>query len=163
MHSHHRARGKILFEILCALSLAVTFAAASDQVGSPALLGSAGIMALFALYWAFGLFARAGVAEVAQPIAAVAESPVAEVEIGAPPEVFACETEVVIEPEPVAVGPRKRTPRKAKKSAEIFAPMAEEPVFDGPPPEQLFDPQPFVRQPRAFGRKARGPRPVQVA
>lgn len=163
MHSHHRARGKVLFEVLCALSLAASFASAWDEIGSPSLLASASIMALFALYWSFGLFARDRVAEVAQPTAAVAEAPVAQVEIAVPQEVFACEPQVVIEPEPVAAAPKKRPARKAKKSAAVVAPMVEEPVAEGPPLEQLFDAQPFVRQPRAFGRKARGPRPVQVA
>ena len=128
-------------------------------------------MALFALYWSFGLFARDRYEVVAQPIAAVVDAPQAEVEIVAPEAVFACEPEVVAEPEPVAEPPRKRPARRARKAAAVVAPMVErpepvaieEPVLDGPPLEQLFDAQPFVRQPRAFGRKERGPRPVQVA
>ena len=171
MHSHQRSRGKILFEVLCALGLAASFASAWDEIGSPSLLASASITALFALYWSFGLFARDRVDDVAQPIAAVAEAPVTEVEFVAPEAVFACEPEVVAELEPIAEPPRKRPARKARKAAAVVASMVErpepvaieEPVLDGPPLEQLFDAQPFVRQPRAFGRKARGPRPVQVA
>ena len=175
MHSHHRARGTILFEVFCALSLAASFVVASDQTGSPALLGSASIFGLFALYWSFGLFARNPVAEAAQPpaepLVALAEARQADVEIAVRPPILPRETEIATEPEGVAAAAKKRPARKAKKAAAAVAPVIEqsepaalaEPVYDGPPLEQLFDPQPFVRQPRAFGRKARGPRPVQVA
>jgi hypothetical protein len=178
MHSLHRARGKVLFEVLCALSLAASFAGAWDQTGSSALLASASIMALFAIYWSFGLFARDRVdvtaqptAAVAQPTAVAADAREAEVQTAVQEEVFACEPEVLAEPEPVAARPKKQRARKAQKAAAVVAPVVEspervaneEPVFDGPPLEQLFDPQPFVRQPRAFGRKERGPRPLPTA
>ncbi len=166
---HRRARGKILFEVLCALALAASFAGAWDQTGSSALLGSAAVVALFAVYWLFGLFARDPV-DAAQLPAAVAETRETAVETPVQEEVFAWEPKVPAEPEPVAAAPKKRPTRKAKKAAAVVAPIVEplepvaieEPVFDGPPLEQLFDPQPFVRQPRAFGRKSRGPRPLPV-
>ena len=185
MHSHHRARGKILFEVLCALSLAASLAAAWDQTGSSALLASASIVALFALYWSFGLFARRRVdvaqpaavvaqptATVPQPISALVEALKAEVQPAAQEEIFAREAVVPSEPEPAAAAPKKRPARKAKKAATVVAPVVErpEPVAVGEPApepfplEQLFDPQPFVRQARpAFGRKARGPRPLSAA
>lgn len=179
MHSHHRARGKILFEVLCALSLAASFAAAWDEIGSPALLASAAIVALFAVYWSFGLFARRHVAAAAQPVAEVrAAVPEAEVPAAAPepqfadvpPEVqFAAPAESLAETEPVAAAPKKRPARKSKKAAAAAAPSEfmvaiEEPAPDPFPLEQLFDPQPFVRQARpAFGRKSRGPRPLSAA
>ena len=171
MHSHQRSRGKILFEVLCALGLAASFASAWDEIGSPSLLASASIMALFALYWSSGLIARDRVEVVAQTAVAVVDAPQAEVEFVAPEAVFACEPDILAEPEPVAAPPRKRPARKARKAAAVVASMVErpepdaieEPVSDGPPLEPLFDPQPFARQPRpAFGRRARGPRPVQV-
>ena len=80
MHSHHRARGKILFEVLCALSLAASFAVASVQTGSSALLASASIMALVAIYWSFGLFARDRSELGSQPAPAVADAREAAVE-----------------------------------------------------------------------------------
>ncbi len=176
MHRHHRARGKTLFEVLCALSLAASFAGAWDQTGSSALLASAAIMALFAFYWSFGLFARDRGDEAAQPIGAVADAHEPGVEIAVQQEVFACESEALAEPEPevvavpepVAAAPKKRPARKAKKAAPVVEqpePVAiEAPVSDGLPLEPLFDPQPFVRQARpAFGRKARGPRPLSAA
>jgi hypothetical protein len=170
MHSQHRARGKVLFEVFCALSLAASFAGAWDQTGSSALLASASITALFAIYWSFGLFARDRVDVVAQPTAAVADAHEAEVQTAVREEVFACEPEVLAEPEPVAARPKKQRARKAQKAAAVVAPVVEPepvavvvPVSDGLPIEQLFDPQPFVRQPRsAFGRKERGPRPLSA-
>lgn len=169
MHRHHRGRGKILFEVLCALGLAASFAGAWGQTGSSALLASASIMALFAFYWSFGLFARDR-DDAAKPTAAVAEAPAAQAETAAQVQVFACEPEAPTEPEPVAPAPKKRRARKAKAEA-VVAPAVEPPqpavhqsVSDGLPVEQLFDPQPYVRQQRpAFGRKTRGPSPLAPA
>jgi hypothetical protein len=172
MHRHHRARGKVLFEVLCALSLAASFAGAWDQTGSLALLASASIMALFAFYWSFGLVARDRSDDAAQPTAIVADAQETEVEIPMQEEVIASTLQVLAEPELVAAGPKKQRARKAKKAAVVVAPVVEAPepvaieqsISNGPPLEQLFDPQPYVRQPRlAFGRKARGPRPRPAA
>ena len=193
MHSHRRARGKVLFEVLCALSLAASFAGAWDQTGSSALLASASIMALFAIYWAFGLVGRARADHDAQPSAVVAVQPVAAVaearEAAVEPavreevfarepevraadrvEVFPFEPDVPTEPEVVAPAPKKKRARKAKKAAADAAPVVEQPEpaafgeqISHAPIEQLFEPQPFVRQPRAFGRKARGPRTLPAA
>jgi hypothetical protein len=172
MHSHQRSRGKVLFEVLCALSLAASFAGAWNQTGSSALQASAAIMALFAIYWSFGLVARDRRDEAAQPAAAVAAAQEATVETAVPEEVFIREPDVVTEPEPVAAEPKKRRARKAPKAAAVAAALVEpvepeaieQPVSSGPPLEQLFDVQPLVRQPRpAFGRKARGNRPLPAA
>src|SRR5688572_1340198 len=102
MHSHRRARGKVLFEALCALGLAASFAGAWVETGSSALLASASIVALFAVYWSFGLVARDRVEVPAQPSVAVADirEPEAEVET-VREEVFARVPEVPSEPEPV--------------------------------------------------------------
>ena len=193
MHSHRRSRGKVLFEALCALGLAASFAGASDQTGSSALLASAAIMALFAIYWAFGLVARdrthraeqPGAAVEVQPSATVAEAREAAVEADAGEEACArepqapatnavdvvpFEPDVPAEPAAVAPAPKKKRARKAKKAAADAAPVVEksepgafgEPVAHGVSLEPLFEPQPFVRQPRAFGRKARGPRTLPV-
>src|SRR5688572_23568557 len=162
MHSHHRGRGKILFEVLCVLSLAASFAGAWDQTGSSALLASASIMALFALYWSLGLFARRRSEPAVQSIAAVAEPPEAAVVSAVPEEVFArdpeAETAVRVEvlpfqpdlppePEPVAPAPKKKRARKAKKVAADVAAVVEqpepaslgEPVAHERPPEPLFE------------------------
>ncbi|WP_309661027.1 hypothetical protein [Sphingomonas sp.] len=165
------------------MGLAASFASAWDEIGSPSLLASAAIMSLFAVYWSFGLFARDQSDDATLVAATVADAQEAEAEMVMPqdvlacePEVLACEPEMLTEPEPVVAEPVvaepvKRRARKAKKAVEVAAPLVAqpeplavaEPVFDGPPLEQLFDAQPFVRQARpAFGKKARGPRPVAV-
>lgn len=188
MHSQHRARGKILFEVFCALSSAASFVSAWDQTASSALLASASIMALFAIYWSFGLFARGRAEDVAQPTAAIADAPVVDVapqpvaavaetqevdvQSVVPEDVFAREPDLPGKPEPVSAKPKKRRAPKAQKAAAVVAPAVErpepgaieEPVSDGLHLEQLFDPQPFARQARpAFGRKSRGPRPLSAA
>jgi len=168
MHSHHRGRGKVLFEVLCASGLAASLAGAWDQTGSSALLASASIMALFAVYWSFGLVARDRRDEAAQPTAIVADVREAAAETAVREEVLACEPEVLTEPEPVVAEPKKRRARKVQKAAAVVAPpepvAIEQPVSNGLPLEQLFDVQPLVRQPRpAFGRKARGNRPLPAA
>ena len=173
MHSHRRARGKVLFEALCALGLAASFAGAWVETGSSALLASASIVALFAIYWSFGLVARDRVEAPAQTPVAVPDiwEPEAEVET-AVREVYNRAPEVPSEPEPVAPAPKKRAARKSKKAAAEVAAVVEPsepvaiapPVSNGLPLEQLFDVQPRVREPRpAFGRKARGPRPLSTA
>jgi hypothetical protein len=190
MHSHQRARGKVLFEALCAFSLAASFASAWDQTGSSALLASASILALFAVYWSFGLVSRRRPDHAVEtlPVVAAAAEVEAEVETAPRVAIYAFEPDVATEPEPVepdvrtepapiepevlteaepvAPAPKKPRARKSKKAAADVAPVmpqpepAEfgEPVSNGLPIEQLFETQPFVRQPRAFGRKARGPR-----
>jgi hypothetical protein len=203
MHSHRRSRWKVLFEALCGLGLAASFAGAWDQTGASAFLASAWITALIAIYWSFGLFGRTHQAEqptavvaaaphVEQPTAVVAVAPQVEqptaVVAAAPQlavetlrleevfardaeEAFAAEPEVVAEPKPVAKAAKKPRARKAKKVAEDAVTAVEQAelpayadsAYQGLPIEPLFEPQPFAREPRAFGRKSRGPRPLSAA
>ena len=109
----------------------------------------------------------------------------------APPriEIFAFEPEATIAPETVfepklvkAAKPKRRKKAAAAEQVEetvVEQPDAsaaeemaieppdvvafEEPVHHETHIEQLFEPQPFVRQPRAFGRKARGMPPLSTA
>lgn len=192
MHSQRRSRWKVLFEALCGLGLAASFAGAWDQTGAPAFLASASITGLFAIYWSFGLFARdrshqteqasavvAAAPQVDQPSAVVAVVPQPAVETLRLEEVFAREAEepfarepeVVAEPDAVVKAPKKPRARKAKKPAADAVPVVEqsEPAgysdsaHQGLSLEPLFEPQPFARQPRAFGRKSRGPRNLSAA
>lgn len=55
MHSFHHSRGRILFEVLCALAVSASLAAASIQTGASALLLAAAIAALFGLVHLFDL------------------------------------------------------------------------------------------------------------
>ena len=130
---------------------------------------------MFAIYWSFGLFARDRSHQAEQPSAVVAAAPVVapqvEVETAPREEVFAREPEVVAKPEPVAKAPKKPRARKAKKAAADAAPVIEQAeaptyadsAYQGLPLEPLFEPQPFARQPRAFGRKSRGPSNLSAA
>jgi hypothetical protein len=192
MHSHRRSRGKILFEALCGFGLAASFAGAWDQTGASAFLASASIMGLVAIYWSFGLLGRdrshqieqpsAAVAvapQVEQPTAVVAVAPQVEVETLRLEEVFARdaeeaftrEPEVVAEPQPVAKAVKKPRARKAKKVAVDAVPVVEQAgpaayadsAYQGLPIEPLFEPQPFAREPRAFGRKSRVRGPLSAA
>ncbi len=205
MHSQRRSRWKVLFEALCGLGLAASFAGAWDQTGASAFLASASITALVAIYWAFGLLGRdrshqaeqpspvvavapraerpspvvAVAPQVEQPSPVVAAAPQVAVETLGLEEVFARdaeeaferEPEVVAAPKAVAKAPKKPRARKAKKVAADAVPVieqAESPAYadsayQGLPIEPLFEPQPFAREPRAFGRKSRGPRPLSAA
>ena len=123
--------------------------------------------------------AVAAAPQVEQPTPAVAAAPQVAVETLRLEEVFARdaqeaverEPEVVAEPEPVAKAPKKPRARKAKKATADAVAIVEqpepaafaEPAFHALPLEPLFEPQPFARQPRAFGRKSRGPRPLSAA
>jgi hypothetical protein len=192
MHSQRRSRWKVLFEALCGLGLAASFAGAWDQTGASAFLASASITALVAIYWSFGLLGRdrshqieqpsAAVAvapQVEQPTAVVAVAPQVEVETLRLEEVFARdaeeaftrEPEVVAEPQPVAKAVKKPRARKAKKVAVDAVPVVEQAgpaayadsAYQGLPIEPLFEPQPFAREPRAFGRKSRVRGPLSAA
>jgi hypothetical protein len=192
MHSHRRSRGKVVFEALCGFGLAASFVAAWDQTGASALLVSAAVMGLVATFWLFGLLARdrthqaeqpgavvAVAPQVEQPTAVVEAAPQVAVETLRLEEVFARDAEeafepepdVVAEPEPVAKAPKKPRARKAKKAAADAVAIVEQPepaayadsAYHALPLEPLFEPQPFARQPRAFGRKSRGPRPLSAA
>ncbi len=192
MHSHRRSRGKVLFEALCGFGLAASFAAAWDQTGASALLASAAIMGLAATYWLFGLLGRDPSHQVEQPTAVAAVAPQVEppgAVVAVTPQVevetlrleevfardaeeaFAPEPEIVAEAKPVAKAPKKPRARKAKKTAADAVAVVEqaEPAayadsaYQGLPIEPLFEPQPFAREPRAFGRKSRVRGPLSAA
>jgi hypothetical protein len=86
-------------------------------------------------------------------------------------DAFEREPEVVAAPKPAAKAPKKPRARKAKKSAADPVAIVEqgEPAafadsaYPSVPLEPLFEPQPFARQPRAFGRKSRVRGPLSAA
>jgi hypothetical protein len=160
MHSHRRPRGKIFFEVLCALLIGASFVGAWIQTGAWAFLGPAFVFTLFGLYWSFDMFGsrepvRAAIA--AEPTAAPAfvresESVAAQVEIRTfePAEEFvaAFEPAAVFEqpaalaaapsPEPVAEAKPKRRSKKARPEAVA---IVAEPVV-APDPQPIVDPDP---------------------
>ena len=55
MHSFQPSRGRVLFEVLCALTVSASCAAAWMQTGASALLGAAGAAALYGLVHMFDM------------------------------------------------------------------------------------------------------------
>lgn len=185
MHSHRRPRGRIFFEVLCAVTVGASFVGAWIQTGAWAFLAPAFVFTLFGLYWSFDMFGRSAAPAAVQPTAApVREAePVAPVEIRTfePAATFAAEPEFAPivpvalataepEPEPAVEAKPKRRPKKAKPEVTAIvaepanepapvvfdeAPSFEEPEHHEPHIEPLFDPQPFARQ----ARPAFGKRP----
>jgi hypothetical protein len=183
MHSFHQSRGRILFEVFCALTVGASCYGAWTQTGAWALLPAAAVAALYGLVHLFDLRRAKPVAAVERQriafdddtpsvhLAAAVSEPVTEVadELEA--------VELALGPEPAkpkttrASKPRRtKTMRKGGRRAddEPVAPVApaarEEAEAASPTPfdetvhsniEPLFEPEPFVRMPRpAFGRKA---------
>ena len=168
MHSFQPSRGRISFEVLCALGIAASCASAWMQTGASALLGAAGISALYGLVHFFDLFRRS-------PATAVEPQRIEfEPEVQAEP-VFARQDArprlVAIEPEPPeesvepvveapveeaaptaksarrAKAPRKSGGRKASgdKAAKLVAAAPGETEAETPLPEIAngADPDPF--------------------
>jgi hypothetical protein len=55
MHSFHPSRGRIFFEVLCALAIAASCVGAWQQTGATALLAVAAVAALYGLFHLFDL------------------------------------------------------------------------------------------------------------
>lgn len=176
MHSFHPSRGRILFEVLCALTVSASCAGAWVQTGASALLPAAFAAALYGL-WHLTDMRRpkpAMAAAVAVPAVEEAADPVEKrepIEAAEPmtlelpePEAAAEEPARVARPKrksrkkksetPVAAEPAMPEPEVAEPAApviELFEPVEEHQVPIAP----LFEPQPMVRQQRTvFGRKA---------
>src|SRR5687767_12239429 len=156
MHSFQPSRGRVLFEVLCALTVSASCAAAWMQTGASALLGAAGAAALYGLVHLFDMRRPTAahavepqrvdfepeVSEIILPMAAgeqMADAPVAE-------------EAAMVEPAPSRAGAGRRSgsrkgngrrtkTQKAPKvtelapadEAEVPWPMAEEavPAEDG--------------------------------
>ena len=180
MHSFHQSRGRILFEVFCALSLSASCYGAWIQTGAWALLPAAAVAALYGLVHLFDLRRpRPATSVEPQRIALDEAHGDRPTDVGSEKQAVVAEepqpTEPVLEPAkpktPRASKPRRtKTMRKGGRRADdeavtAAAPAAPEQVTDPSPPpfdeavhsniEPLFEPEPFVRMPRpAFGRKA---------
>lgn len=186
MHSFHPSRGRILFEVFCVLALAASLAEAWMQTGATALLAASAAAALFGLSHGIGLRrgTRTVAAEpqrvdfgeddqhrpladlnIVEPVAVAEEVPEVALPPAEPERVKPAGPPAKVAPK--AKAPRKpRARRKAPEEARVTGPaVPEEPEVavpwpfedtDHPRIEPLFEPEPFVRQPRAvvFGRKA---------
>lgn len=129
MHSFHQSRGKLFLELSCMMVAAAALAAAWIQTGATALLAASGALSLYGMIRVF---------PGSSPLAAAPE---------------------LSGPGQVGEEPAERDPEAEDASAaaitageeSLGAQRVEE---RHPPIEQLFDPEPFVRNQRAvFGRK----------
>ena len=184
MHSFRPSRARILFEVFCVLALSASLGVAWVQTGASALLGATAGAALFGLSHAFGMRRGPTVATEPQRIGFAEENPECSLAEPIVVEPAAAEEEPDLAPAPaeaevVAIAPaveskpgrskvsrKPRAARKAAKEPEIAQPEPVEAIdvvvpisfdeLDQPRIEPLFEPEPFVRQPRAvvFGRKA---------
>jgi hypothetical protein len=179
MHTFRPSRGRVLFEVFCALGVAASFAGGWVQTGASAFVPAAVIAALYGVVHAFDLAGRGpalSAQEGAEPLVLSEQQQ---------ERVAALEPVESVEPEaPTSTKARKskapRTPRARRKAAEntkvaeLVPPLGEEVISDEVPQEEaiaiggfaeqeldhvpltpLFEPEPFVRQQRAvFGRKA---------
>ena len=159
MHSFHQSRGRVMFEVLCALGMVASCVGAWQQTGASALLAAASVAGLYGFVHLFDL-ARSGPVEAAAPQRidfgpeAVVAMPPAEASVANHI------VEAVDEPTaPPAKAPKKGV-RKAK-APKASAPLEEpaSPIFAEEAhhrPAPLFEPEPFVRTMRAgFGRRSR--------
>ena len=172
MHSPHQSRVRIVFEVLCALTVSVSCVGTWNQTGATALLPAAAATLLYGFVRMFDMLRRAPARAMAKTVEMAAEQPLAD----EPPAFAAPVTEVAELAEPASPPARKarqtKTPRKKAKTAEVAIERAnavdsvleEEPRMDEPMPFEedhhasvtpLFEPVPFARQQRSgFGRKA---------
>lgn len=194
MHSFQPSRGRILFEVFCALAVVASMVGAWQQTQASALLTAAAAAGLYAMVRLFDLARRDPVqaeepqridfeAAEALPAVPAEAAPLAEVEPTPEPEASNAEPEPVEPAIRASAGRRKGGSRKgngrrasaAKAKVVEFAPVEveqpdlvdvavpEELEFDPPmaaeapahvPHAPLFEPEPFVRMPRAaFGRR----------
>ena len=176
MHSFHHSRGRIFFEVLCALTVSGSCVLAWEQTGATAFLPAAFAAALYGLWHLTDMRRpRPAVAvEAAVPAMTVEdEGDLLEYAQAAQAEPIAYQA-----PEPVAAEEPKPAAKPKRKSRKKQAAIEEAPApwpvvtrtdenpapiadpFDAeeehhPPLAPLFEPQPLVRQQRAvFGRKS---------
>jgi len=158
MHSFHPSRGRVLFEVLCALGMSASLAGAWLQTHATALLGAAGVAAFYALVHLFDL-RTPKTAETVEPQRVEFEPPTADivvpmVAVGAVPVADGVAQDVV-EPTPTRAsegrrsgGSRKGAGRRAKAPkvakvvnlAPVEEPEAPWPVTDEPEVQELADP-----------------------
>jgi len=165
MHSFHHSRGRILFEVLCALAVSVSCVQAWMQTGASALLGAAAAAALYGFVHLFDLRRRAPAVEAAAADGEPVMTRPVVVEEVRPAEPAG--PQAAVEPKPK--GPRKTPARKPKAKPVKAADPTPEPqpepeeetsltevVPDPVPVAPLFEPEPFLRQQQRgmFGRKA---------
>ena len=115
MHSFHHSRGRIFFEVLCALGMSASFVGAWTQTGASALLPAAAVALLYGLVHMFDMFRRRPAAPKPEAVEVAAEQPVAAVQ----PVLADPVPEVTELAEPAPLPARKaRQPKASRKKAK---------------------------------------------
>lgn len=141
MHSFHRSRGKVLFELFLLLVLAASLAGAWIETGASALLAAAAATAVYGFAQLLPWRSRHSSAIDAPPDIACASE-----EQG---ELLACLDAAATSIEPA----EEVAPAETAGEADWQEPAPEFELHQAPI-EQLFDHEPFLRNQRAvFGRK----------
>ena len=179
MHSFHHSRGRILFEVFCALGITASCVGAWMQTNASALLGAAAAAGLYALVHPFdvrhGKPVTASV-ETVETLRADGQGDLLTYVAPAPPAPGPVELQsapaAIVEPpetaEPSVAKASETRPAKAPRKASRARVQKQPNVVELSPPEsveavvpeavedlapvpvaQLFEPEPFVRQQRA--------------
>lgn len=177
MHSFHPSRGRIFFEVLCALTVSASCAGAWVQTGASAFLPAAFAAALYGLWHMTDMAGGRPAVAVETGNAALAEEGQGDLieyleTVEPEPAVYQAPEPETVDIAPIKAPPAKRRSRKKPATAPspVESPAVECAVEEiGPeaaeaaqteeehhaPIAPLFEPQPLVRQPRPiFGRKA---------
>jgi hypothetical protein len=139
MQSFHRSRGRILFEVFCALAIAESCVGAWMQTGAWAFLPAAAVAALYGIVHAFDMFGRTStVAAAPQPVKA-ATARRSDVQMSEPTPAAPAPAELPLtaehtkEPEkaePAAQAPRARRAKSAPKASRGRTKAREEKVAE---------------------------------
>ena len=147
MHSFHQSRGRIAFEVLCALTVSASCAAAWLQIGVAAFLPAAAATGLYGLWH---------LTDMRRPKATPAVVALPGIEPDLPVQIDAAEPPSVVLDAPAK--PKKRSRKKAIAAAPVavtFPDRAEIEEELHAPVTPLFEAKPFALQQRpSFGRKA---------
>jgi hypothetical protein len=136
MHSFHQSRGRILFEVFCALGISASCVFAWMQTYAPAMLAVAGFAGLYGLVHAFDMARRRPA--VAAPVEAA--EPVTDDRGDLLVYLEADEPELLLDAEPQAAEAAEEA------QPEVAEPVAAEPIQESEPEviEPLNEPEPVA-------------------
>lgn len=170
MHSFHPSRGRILFEVFCALTISASCVGAWMDLGTLAFLPAAAVSALYAFVHLFDMRGRklavaASMADVAvaaedqgdlldyvpaphvEPAVEHADVAASEPEVADLAEPMAeAEPPVAVEPVPEARPRKRKSSRKAAPVAEAEPVEALEPIVEPEPAAEPERPEPVARE-----------------
>ena len=142
MHSFHQSRGRILFEVFCALGISASCVVAWMQTYAPAMLGVAGFAGLYGLVHLFDMARRSPT--VAAPVEAAA--PVADDRGDLLVYLEEDEPELLLDSEPQLAEVAEEAPPEVAEPVQESEPEVVEPVQESEPEvvEPLREPEPVA-------------------